>query len=226
MILGMYPLIIVSERLTKFLAHGKNVHAFSREEFIALAGEGERKGHLDESESRILGNLFRFKSLRAEDVMTPRPVLHAMSEMTSIEEAHEKTEKWPFSRIPLYQDSIDHITGFVLRDDVLLAAAEGRHTEPLGKLKREIMITPRMMSLSVLLERMLDRRDHIAIVVDEHGGTHGLVTLEDVVETLLGAEIVDEIDRVEDMQAYARGRWEERAKRLGITPGSGRPEEE
>ncbi len=131
------------------------------------------------------------------------------------------TGKWPFSRIPLYEENIDHITGFVLRDDLLLAAAEGRDNEPLGNLRREIMITPQKTSLSDLLEQMLDRRDHIAIIVDEHGGTHGLVTMEDVVETLLGAEIVDEIDRVEDMRAYARSRWEERAKQLGITPDSG-----
>jgi CBS domain containing-hemolysin-like protein len=216
LILGLYPLIWVSELLTRFIARGKSVHIFSREEFVALAGEGERGGQLDESESRIIKNLFLFKSLRAGDVMTPRTVIHAMPDDTPVSEALEQTERWPFSRIPIYREDFDHIVGFVLRDDLLMAAAQGKSGEKLETLQREIMSTPEKSSLSNLLEQMLDQRKYIAIVVDDHGGTHGLVTLEDVVETLLGAEIVDEVDRVDDMQAYARGRWEHRAKALGV----------
>jgi len=216
MIIGLYPLIWFSELLTRFIARGKSVHVFSREEFVALAGVGERGGHLDESESRIIQNLFRFKSLHAEDVMTPRTVIHAMPAKTTVQAALKDTEQWPFSRIPIFEEDIDHIVGFVLRDDLLFAAAQDKHDETLASLRRDIMITSEQSSLSDLLDQMLEKREYFAIVVDDHGGTHGLVTLEDVVETLLGAEIVDEIDRVEDMQAYARSRWERRAEALGV----------
>lgn len=216
LIVCLYPLIWVSEFLTRFIARGKSVHAFSRDEFVALAGEGERGGQLDENESRIIRNLFRFKSLRAGDVMTPRTVIHAMPANTPVEDAIRVSEKWPFSRIPIYKDDIDEMIGFILRDDLLMAAAQGNENQSLVSLKREIMTTPELSSLSELLENMLDRRAHIAVVIGEYGGTNGLVTLEDVVETLLGTEIVDEIDREEDMQVYARNQWKRRAKALGM----------
>jgi CBS domain containing-hemolysin-like protein len=216
LIVGLYPLIWLSELLTRFIARGRSVHVFSREEFVALAGEGERGGHLDENESQIIHNLFRLKSLRADDIMTPRTVIHAMAADTPVAEALVETEKWPFSRIPIYEDDVDQIIGFVLRDDLLMAAAQDKHNAPLVSLKRDIMIGLANTPLSALLEKMLDRRMHIAVVANEHGGTQGLVTLEDVVETLLGAEIVDEVDRVDDMQAYARDKWVRRARALGI----------
>lgn len=212
----LYPLIVISELLTRFIARGKKIHAFSRDEFVALAGIGEQAGHLDESESRVIRNLLRFGKLAAEDIMTPRTVIHALPEDITVEESLGKITKWPFSRVPVYKENIDGFTGFVLKDEVLMAAAKGRENILLSELRRELPTTIAMANLSDLLERMLDARQHIAIVVGEYGGTLGLVTLEDVVETLLGTEIVDEIDRVDDMQAYARQRWERRAKSLGI----------
>lgn len=216
LIFSLYPLIIVSELLTRFIARGKKVHAFNREEFVALAGIGERAGHLDKSESRIIKNLFRFESLTANDIMTPRTVIHALPIAITIEEGLETSAEWPFSRIPVYDVDRDHMKGFVLKDEMLMAAAQNNASEILETLRRDLMTTPEMAPLSTLLERMLDERQHIAIVVSEYGGTQGLVTLEDVVETLLGTEIVDEIDKVEDMQAYARKRWSARAKALGV----------
>jgi CBS domain containing-hemolysin-like protein len=217
LIVGLYPIIWISELLTRFIARGNRVDVFNRAEFVALAGVGERSGHLDESESRIIKNLFRFKSLCAKDVMTPRTVIHAMPAATPISEALERTEKWPFSRIPMYDENIDQINGFALRNELLMTAMEKKGSEPLKTLKREIMTTPSLTALSDLLEQMLNTREHIAVVVDdEYGGICGLVTMEDVVETLLGAEIVDEIDRVEDMQTYARDQWRRRAMALGI----------
>ena len=121
-----------------------------------------------------------------------------------------------FSRLPLYEVDIDDANGFVLKDDVLLSKAQNRGKAQLKTLKRDIMVVPREMPISALLETFLDQRQHIALVVDEYGGTNGLVTFEDVVETLLGEEIVDEMDKEEDMQALARQRWEKRAKALGL----------
>jgi CBS domain containing-hemolysin-like protein len=121
-----------------------------------------------------------------------------------------------FSRLPLYQTDLDHITGFILKDDLLLSKAQGRSDVKLETLKREIKTVPGNISLSNLLEFLLDKRQQIALVSDEYGGTKGLVTTEDVVETLLGIEIVDEMDKVEDMQALARQHWAKRARALGL----------
>jgi len=122
----------------------------------------------------------------------------------------------PFSRLPIYRTNIDHITGFVLRDDILIFAAQKRSDEKLKVLKRKIIAIPMSVSLAPLFERFLKDRQHIAIVVNEFGGTAGLVTLEDLIETLMGMEIMDETDDVEDMRAMARDQWVRRAKAMGI----------
>lgn len=214
LILVLYPLIWISERLTKLIAGRRNAHGFSRDEFIALAGIGEQAGQIDQHESGIIRNLFRLRSLKAKDIMTPRTVIVALPEdMTMTDALAGETQ---FSRLPLYKVDIDDANGFVLKDEVLLVKAQNRGEAQLKTLKRDIMVVPREMPISALLETFLDRRQHIALVVDEYGGTNGLVTFEDVVETLLGEEIIDEMDKEEDMQALARQRWEKRAKALGL----------
>ena len=122
----------------------------------------------------------------------------------------------PFSRLPIYRTHPDDITGFVLKDDVLISTAQKQSNEKLKALKREILAVPDSVSLTALLELFLKDRQHIAIVVNEHGGTDGLVTLEDLIETLMGMEIMDETDNVEDMRALARKQWVERVRSMGI----------
>jgi CBS domain containing-hemolysin-like protein len=122
----------------------------------------------------------------------------------------------PFSRIPIYGADMDDITGFVLKDDVLVLNAQGQGDKKLKSLKRGILAVPDLISLSALFEQFFRDSQHIAVIVDEHGGTEGLVTLEDLIETLMGMEIVDETDNVENMRALARKKWVERAKALGI----------
>ena len=216
LILTLYPLIKISEGLTRLIARRKNLHLFSREEFIAMASIGEQAGQIDEDQSRIIRNLFRLESLRAEDIMTPRTVIAALRQDMTVTEALDANANRPFSRLPLYRTNIDDITGFILKDDMLLAKAQDQGEVKLEKLKREIMTVTGEMPLSDLLESLLDNRQHIARVVNEYGGTKGLVTLEDVVETLLGMEIVDEMDKIEDMQALARQQWAKRARALGL----------
>ncbi len=216
LIWSLYPLIWVSEALTRLIARRKSVHVFSREEFIAMAGIGERAGKLDQRESQIIRNLFRFDSLTAKDIMTPRTVISGFPQDMSVNEALDAKPSVAFSRLPVYQRNLDHITGFILRDDLLIAKAQDRGEVKLETLKREIKTVLDDMSLSKLLEFLLEKRQYIALVIDEYGGTQGLVTTEDVVETLLGMEIVDEMDRVEDMQALARKQWAKRAKALGL----------
>lgn len=215
-ILLLYPLIWLSERLTKLLVRDKNPHVFSRREFAALASVGEESGQIDPLESRIIRNLLAFGAIKVEDIMTPRSVFLAFDEQTTVSDVMATRPKLGFSRIPIYDDDLDKITGFVLKSDLLLAKANHNMNKPLTAFRREITFVFSKMKLFDLLDLMLKHRIHIAITVGEFGEVKGLVTLEDVLETLLGLEIVDEIDRVEDMQALARQMMEKRAQRLGM----------
>ncbi len=216
LIMVLYPIVWISERLTKFISRGKKVHIFSREEFIAMAQVGVEAGQIHSKESRIIQNLLRFESLKVVDIMTPRVVISALTEDMTIIDSLKQVTHTPFSRLPLYKKHLDDITGFVLKDDVLISTAQKRSNEKLKTLKREILAVPDSVSLTDLLELFLTDRQHIAIVVNEHGGTDGLVTLEDVIETLMGMEIMDETDDVEDMRALARKQWLARAKIMGL----------
>jgi len=214
----LLPLVKVSQGITRLLSPEKSNASISREEFTALARLGEEEGLFEEEESRILKNLFRFQYVRVKDVMTPRIVLFALPEDMTVGEMVAQHEELRFSRIPVYKESRDDITEYVLKDQILLHAARDEKDLPLREFKREMLVVPEMLPLPEFFERLLDNLEHIALVVDEFGGTAGVVTMEDVVETLLGMEIVDEADSVEDMQVLARQQWFKRAKRLGIVP--------
>ncbi len=216
LILSLYPLIKISEWLTRMIARQKGLNVFSRDEFIAMANIGEQAGKIDRNESRIIRNLFQFESLKVVDIMTPRTVIMALQQDTTVVEAVDTVSQMPFSRLPIYKKDLDSISGFVLKTDLLLCKAQNQDRVKLESLKREILIVVENLSVSGLLEILLDKRQHIAVVAGEYGETKGIVTLEDAVETLLGLEIVDEMDRVEDMQALARQQWEKRAGALGL----------
>ena len=212
--LRLTGLIQLSNLIARGLSHGEKEGAVSREELAALAQIGTEEGVFDETEGRILQSLFRFRQLKAKDVMTPRTVVVAYPETAPLRQVAE--DRHPFSRLPVYRGDRDHVTGFVLRDDVLHALADGQGDEPASTVARDLMTVPDSLPLPDLFERFLERREHLALVVGEYGGTEGVVSVEDVVETLLGLEIVDESDDEHDMQAMARRRWRDRAVRLGI----------
>lgn len=212
LIVLLFPLVWLSERLTKFISHGKPADGLSRSEFIAMARMAKQSGQIGDDESRILHNLFRFGAMRARDIMTPRTVVTALPVDLSIADAAERLSDQAFSRVPVYKASIDEVTGFVLRTEVLLAKASGHAERPLRELLRDIRTVPETATLPSLLDLLLRDRQHLAMVVDEYGGTRGLVTLEDVVETLLGVEIMDETDSTENMRQLARQLWQERAE--------------
>jgi CBS domain containing-hemolysin-like protein len=212
----LYPLIIVSEVLTKWLSRGKSPHQFSRDEFAALVDVGAEAGQLNDTEFRILSNLFRFPDLCAEDIMTPRTVVFALQEDLTVKQVLEEHQNIGFSRIPVYTETFDHVTGFVLRTDVLLAQHNDDGQMKLVELKREIRGVHERTKLSRVLEELLDNRSHLLLVTDDYGGMEGIVTLEDVVETLIGIEIVDEADTIDDMRRLARQKWKDRMKRVGI----------
>lgn len=216
----LYPFIFVSELITKWMAGGHSHHGFNREEFTAMAGIGAAGGHLDEKESQILENLFRFPDLSVEDIMTPSTVVFALQENMTAREVIEKHQKIHFSRIPIFSENRDHITGFVLKNELLMddIRNDGK-TQLKDFTKRELRAVLDKTRLSTVLEKLLDNREHIMMVVDEHGGLEGVVTLEDVVETLVGFEIVDEVDKHVDMRKVAREKWGLRMKNQGIEVG-------
>ncbi|MDZ7667757.1 MAG: hemolysin family protein [Desulfotignum sp.] len=218
LIVILYPVVWLSEKLTKVISREKTMHIFSRDEFIAMASMGEQTGQIHSKESRIIQSLMRFEQLKATDIMTPRTVVTALPEDMTIDESLKYITKTPFSRLPLYKSHLDDATGFVLKDDILIFMAQKRGKEKLKVLKRDIMAVPSSIPLTVLFERFLAERQHIALIVSEHGGTDGLVTLEDLIETLMGMEIVDERDNVIDMRALARKQWTARARAMGLEP--------
>jgi CBS domain containing-hemolysin-like protein len=177
---------------------------------------GVKSGQIHRKESSIIRNMLQFESLKVADIMTPRSVITAFAEDIKISDSLEMATQTPFSRLPVYKTTIDDITAFVLKEDVLISITQGRGNEKLAALKRNIIAVPESVSLTALLERFLIDRQHIAIVINEHGGVDGLVTLEDLLETLMGMEIMDETDDIEDMRALARKQWKERAKAMGI----------
>jgi CBS domain containing-hemolysin-like protein len=215
LIIVLFPIVWVSQKLTRLISRGSDVHVFSKDEFIAMTCVVEETGQIGNKESRIIQNLFHLESLKVQDVMTPRTVISALPEDMKINDALEQVMKTPFSRLPLYNTDIDDITGFVLKVDVLISAARNYVEYTLRDLKRDILMVPNSISVSTLLRRFIKSHQHVAIVVDEYGGTDGLATLEDVVETFMSMEIIDEKDTVEDMRLLARKQWEERARLIG-----------
>jgi CBS domain containing-hemolysin-like protein len=163
-----------------------------------------------------LQNLFRLRSLTAHDIMTPRPVMVALPQAMTVGEALEQHPQLPVSRIPVYEENIDQIVGFVLKTEILLKQASDLAQTPLADIVREVKVVAADATLIELLDILLQELGHLAIVTDEFGGTDGLVTMEDLIETLLGIEIVDEADTAADMQRLAREQWQRRVEALGL----------
>lgn len=205
-------------RLATRLIGGKAAHesVFSREDFTAMADIAEQEGVFEQGESKIIKNLLQFNEVYARDIMTPRTVIKTASEDLSIKTFFKNNPKLRFSRIPVYKDNPDNITGFILKDEVMEEIINGNGDLKLADIRRNILIIQRNLPIPDLFESFILQREHIALIVDEYGSVSGLVTMEDVIETLLGLEIVDESDNVEDLQVLARRNWQLRAKRLGI----------
>lgn len=210
------PLIWVSQWITKSFKKDKAKGVLTRTDFLALADVGKVSGALEENESSIIANLLGMDRLKVMDIMTPRTVMQIIDENTTLQHYYDNHQPMRFSRIPVFDNKPDSITGLVLKDDILSAMLQGRQNEPLKSVKREIKMINQEKSLKEFFTYLTQENEHIAIVHDNYGSITGLVTLEDMMETILGMEIVDETDNVADMQALARKRWEERAKKLGI----------
>jgi CBS domain containing-hemolysin-like protein len=214
-IISMWPLVKMAELLTTVLTRGKQEKKVHRDEFIALAELGNKEGIFHRYESRVLQNLFLLRDIRTRDIMTPRTVVFALPESMTVLECLEKNERFSFSRIPVYGENFDDVKGFVLKSDIFRVSRENQGCT-LKELRRPIIVFPGELTVHEMFEKMMSESNHIALVVDNFGGTEGIVTMEDFIETLLGLEIVDEIDTAEDMQEIARKQWQKRAQRTGL----------
>ncbi|HPN84500.1 MAG TPA: CNNM domain-containing protein [Victivallales bacterium] len=192
----LYPVVWISEKFTKFISQGKKAHSFNRDEIVAMTRIGKQSGHVNEIEYTILGNLFKLDLMRARDIMKHRTAVYAFPEDITIAEAAEKVDEKSFSRIPIYSGGIDQITGFVLKTEVLLKNINQKGSEKLSSIKREILMVPDTISLIDIMKELLDEGQHIFVALDEHGGTSGIVTMEDILEVLADMDILDEKDSV------------------------------
>lgn len=212
----LYPLVRLSQLITNIIKKDKKRSVFSRAEFTAIAEIVAEEGVIKKGEYRIIKNLLRFHAVCAKDAMTPRTVVIAADHNQTVRELYEKIKESKFTRIPIFEQNKDRINGFVMRDDVLSQIISGYSEKPLKDIRRDILIVSMDQSLPSIFNEFIEKRQHIAAVVDAYGGMSGILTMEDVIETLLGLEIVDEFDRTEDMQKLAREFWEKRAREMGL----------
>ena len=204
MIVTLLPLVAGCNAISRMLSKRDNAAPMiSREEVRSLAKLAHEGGAIDRGEARILRNLIALRTATVERVMSPRTVVYALPASMTVQQATD-AEPPGFARFPVIGESLDDVKGVLHRHDLYTARSEGRSQTTLAELARPIEPVPEQAPLSKVLEAFLERRDHLFLVVDEYGGTAGIVTLEDILETLLGVEIVDETDTVEDMQALAR----------------------
>ena len=210
MILITYPLVLFSGLITKIFSKNKNEQSTSREEISALASIGADEGIFMEKEYKIIQNVLKLKNVKVSEIMTPRVVVAMADENLPLEDFLKNKDFLKFSRIPVFTDNYENVTGYVFRQQVFEKLAEDQHQLKLKDIKRQIVVVQDSTVLFSVWENLLQRKEHIALVIDEYGGLDGIVTMEDIIETLLGLEIVDEKDMVTDMQKLARDRWKTR----------------
>ena len=203
----MFPIVFLVEKLTKLIAPKDAEVSVSRDELAAMAGVAEEEGDLEQDESTIIQNLINMDEVTASDVMTPRVVSAIAPESMTLREFHHDERYQHHSRIPVYSDNDEYITGYILRMEALQLMADDKFDRTLGSIKRDIPSFSEDKPLDEIWDEMLAKDEQIAVVINEYGSFQGILTLEDVIETLLGSEIVDEQDTVRDMQQLARDRW-------------------
>jgi CBS domain containing-hemolysin-like protein len=209
MVIVFYPAVWAFNYLTRIIAPENDRPTITRRELEMMAQISATEGSLEKSESRIVTNLFRLSTVKVWDIMTPRTVMLAFPRDLTVDQILDNGQRsMPYSRIPIYNETSDNITGFVLRHDIFRAAASDKHDTPLHTLERSIHFVPETMTITKVLEEFVSRQQHIFVVFDEYGGTAGIITMEDAVESLLGIEITDESDVVADLRQLAQQRYE------------------
>ena len=203
----LYPLVWISMFLTNAISKGKiKESTFSRDEIMAAVTMGEKEGSILSKESALIENLFKLKNIKTKDIMTPRSVVFALKSDITVEEAIEEDKMYIHSRIPIFTDTIDDVIGIVFNQNILEQSVEEKDQTILLDITVPVHKISENVPVSSLIDQFINRKTHLFIVQDNYGQTSGVVTLEDAIETLLGVEIVDEMDEVEDMQAFARNK--------------------
>ncbi|MBO4564266.1 MAG: HlyC/CorC family transporter [Bacteroidaceae bacterium] len=209
-----FPLVWCLERITHLISHNANQQVVSREEVSAMVTVGAEEGVLEKKENKMIQNLLKLDEITAHEIMTPSVVVSMADSSMTLKEFYEDEELSTYSRIPIYDDdNSDYITGYVLRKDILERLAEDKFNIHLKKLARPILSFSEEEPVANIWEKLLEKKEHISIIIDEYGSLRGIVTLEDVIETMLGFEIVDEKDEVVDMQEYAKAQWKQMQKK-------------
>jgi len=216
MIGAMYPVVWLSKRITRLVSGGKPQEKVSREELAALTDIGLEEGVFGESESKTIKNLIRSRSIKASKVMTPRTVVVAIPEKTRLSEFFDNPDVRRHSRFPIYDQNHENITGYVLKYDVIDHLSKGGGETLIASLRRPVVLCYENITVPKLFDILLEKKEQIAVLIDEYGGMSGIVTLEDIIETIFGFEIVDERDAQADMQQAAKEKWRARAEKLKV----------
>lgn len=198
-----YPLVLLSEVITKIFTPKNHQVSVSREEVSAMVDVGTTEGIFRESESKIIKSCIHLAGVKAREIMTPSIVVETANKNMTIKEFYDQ-QTWNFSRIPVYDTNKDYIVGYVLKDMVLKALSDDKFNTKLSDMVRSILSFNEDDSVYQIWEKMLEKREHISIIVDEYGCLRGVVSMEDIIETMTGVEIVDEDDVAVDMQAFAK----------------------
>lgn len=204
-----YPLVMLAEGITHFLGNGSGQQSVSRDEVSAMVKVGAEEGVFEKEENKMIQHLIKLSNVTAHEIMTPSSVVAEASEDMTVKEVYADKEFSTYSRIPVYGEDEEYITGYVLRQTVLEKLAEDKFSTTLKQIVRPILTFQEGTSVSDIWELMLAKKEHISVIIDEYGCMRGIVTMEDVIETMLGFEIVDEKDTVIDMQVLARQKWAE-----------------
>lgn len=205
MIFCLKPIIILCQFITRLIPQDKSEESISAEELQTIAAMSLESGQLEEVQERVITNIIDLKQKTVREVMTPRTVTFSLDENLTIEQAMVEINRLTsHSRVPVYDKDPDDVTGIIMRKDVLLAAAEQRITSTLGKFKVPVHFVPESMPLNLVLVDFFEKQQHLFVVVDEYGSVTGIISMEDVLEEIVGEEIVDESDRTKDMRELAR----------------------
>jgi magnesium and cobalt exporter, CNNM family len=207
----LFPFVWFSALLTRKFSKGES-SVISREELAALARLGRQEGALGVQESELMQNILQLRKTRTEEILTPRTVVTGLEASTSLSDALAELEQSNFTRIPVFDGGIDNIQGVVLKPRIFTAELDGEGQRPVHEFSSPLFRVSEELPVLHLLDQFIKRKEHMFLVEDEYGQTAGIVTLEDAMETLLGREIMDESDTVEDMQQLAKSKYRHRLK--------------
>lgn len=212
LVILLYPAVWFFKNITRKLHPIKVLPTITRMDLQAMARLSAAEGVLMEQENRVFRNLLRLQEIQIGAILTPRTVVTALPENMNVEDALKKIGDKPYSRLPIYKRSLDDAALYVLRSEIFDLAARGKLDMPLREIGRELYAFPEGISVAKALDELITRKEQIALVIDEYGGTAGILTMEDVLESLLGIEITDETDLVADLQQLARDRYDRKQK--------------